>query len=113
MFQLPHKAIPNIFPTLDAMQDATPNHLVYVEWFLPIPSTPEPNHQMYKVSRLIHNGWRRASIIPVDLIISSIHLFPRFGYHTQEWNTYSVLELCHTFYINQFSDRDMYLLFSQ
>ena len=87
VFQLPHKAIPNIFPMLDTMQDATPNHPVYVEWFLPIPSTPKPNHQMYKVSRLICNGRWCASIIPVDLIISSIHLFPRFGHHTLEWNT--------------------------
>ena len=113
VFKLLHKAILNVFPTLDTTQDTTPNHLAYVEWFSPIPSTPEPNHQMYKVSRLIHNGWRHASIIPVDLIISSIHLIPRFGHHTPEWKTYSVLELCHTFYINPFSDRDTYLLFSQ
>ncbi|KAH9169516.1 hypothetical protein EDB89DRAFT_1463940 [Lactarius sanguifluus] len=67
---------------------------------------------MYRVSRLMHNGHRRASIIPVSSIISSIHLFPHFDHRIpQEWNTFSVLELCHTFYINPFSDRDTYLRF--
>ncbi|KAI9457974.1 hypothetical protein BJY52DRAFT_1204447 [Lactarius psammicola] len=111
VFQLPNKAMPEVFPTLD-LDAAPPTHLAYVEWFSPIPTTPDANHLMYRVSRLVHNGRRRASIIPVDSILSSIHLYPRFGHHTpREWNTYSVLELCHTFYINPFSDRDTYLLF--
>ncbi|KAN0132050.1 hypothetical protein V8E53_010087 [Lactarius tabidus] len=115
VFQLPKKAIPEVFPGLD--EDAAPTHLAYVEWFSPIPSVPDANHQMHRVSRLVHNGRRRASIIPVNSIASSIHLFPRFC-HTgtgtsipPEWNTYSVIELCHSFYINPFSDRDTYLLF--
>ncbi|KAN0140483.1 hypothetical protein V8E53_001692 [Lactarius tabidus] len=115
VFQLPKKAIPEVFPGLD--KDTAPTHLAYVEWFSPIPSVPDANHQMHRVSRLVHNGRRRASIIPVNSIASSIHLFPRFC-HTgtgtsipPEWNMYSVIELCHSFYINPFSDRDMYLLF--
>jgi hypothetical protein len=111
VFQLPKKAIPEVFPALDLDDAAT--HLAYVEWFSPIPSVPDANHQMYRVSRLVQNGRRQASIIPVSSIASSIHLFPRFC-HTgipPEWNTYSVIELCHSFYINPFSDRDTYLLF--
>ena len=113
VFQLPKKAIPEVFPILDL--DAAPTHLAYVEWFSPIPSIPDANHQMYKVSRLVDNATerRRASVIPVDSIIFSIHLFPWFGQYTSEWNTYLVIELCHTFYINPFSDRDTYLRFLQ
>ena len=82
---------------LDAMQDAMPIHFTYVKWFSPIPSMPNPNHQMYKVSRSVHNSWQHVTIITVNSIISSIHLLLHFGHHPAEWNTYSVIELCHTF----------------
>ncbi|KAH9164725.1 hypothetical protein EDB89DRAFT_2116221 [Lactarius sanguifluus] len=112
VFQLPNKAIPEVFPSLDTAANAPPTHLAYVEWFSPIPARPNANQLMYRVSRLMHNGHRHASIIPVSSIISSIHLFPHFGRCIPpEWNTYSVLELCHTFYVNPFSDRDTYLRF--
>jgi len=68
---------------------------------------------MYKVSRLTHGGRRRATIIPVDSIVGSVHLIPRFGPATpQDWNSFSVLEQCNTFYVNSFSDRDNYLRFA-
>lgn len=68
---------------------------------------------MYKVSRLTHGGRRRAAVIPVDSIIGSVHLIPRFGpAMPQDWNSFSVLEQCSTFYVNSFSDRNNYLRFS-
>jgi hypothetical protein len=86
-------------------------HLAYVEWFSSIPASPDPNHLMYKVSRLMHNGRRRASIIPVGTILCSVHLFPQCRPATPpEWNSFTVLEHCHTFYVNPFSDRDVYLM---
>ncbi|KAH9019477.1 hypothetical protein EDB85DRAFT_1873073 [Lactarius pseudohatsudake] len=109
VFQLPERSIPDLFPSLTTV---LPTHLAYVEWFSPIPATPDANSSLYRVSRLTRNGRRDASIIPVASIFSSVHLFPRFGQQTREWNTFSVLELCHSFYINPFSDRDMYLVFS-
>ena len=109
VFEIPSKAIRDVFPSSDI---APPEHLAYVEWFSPIPVTPGPNHLLYKVNRLMHHGRRRASIIPVKSILRSVHLFPIFGQHTQDWNTFTVLELCNTFYINPFSDRDNYMVFS-
>ncbi|KAH9015234.1 hypothetical protein EDB85DRAFT_2076369 [Lactarius pseudohatsudake] len=109
VFQIPEGSIPVLFPSLTTV---LPTHLAYVEWFSPIPATPDANHSLYRVSRLTRNGRRDASIIPVDSIFSSVHLFPRFGQQSREWNTFSVLELCQSFYINPFSDRDMYLLLS-
>ena len=101
VFQLPNKIVPQVFPS----QDATPpTHLAYVKWFSPIPTTPDSNSLLYKVSRLVQNGRRVASVISVDSILSSVHLLPRFGEDTPAWNTFSVLELCHSFYINPFSD---------
>ena len=110
VFQLPKKAILQVFPALD--MDAASMQLAYVEWFSPILSIPNADHKMYQVSRLLHNGRRQASIIPVNSIASSIHLFPWFHHNTSpQWNTYSAIELCHSFHINPFSDRNMYLLF--
>ncbi|KAH9039853.1 hypothetical protein EDB85DRAFT_1859358, partial [Lactarius pseudohatsudake] len=87
--------------------------LAYIEWFSPLSPTPDANHLMYKVSRLFQGGRRRATVIPVDDIMGSVHLIPRFGRATpQDWNSFSVLERCSTFYVNPFSDRDNYLRFS-
>ncbi|KAN0136686.1 hypothetical protein V8E53_005456 [Lactarius tabidus] len=75
VFQLPTRSIPDLFPSLAT----APSHLAYVEWFSPIPATPDANSSLYKVSRVMCHGRRQASIIPVQSIISSVHLFPRFG----------------------------------
>jgi hypothetical protein len=88
-------------------------HLAYVEWFSNIPASPDPNHLMYKVSRLLRNGRRHASIIPVDTILGSVHLFPQCQRATPpEWNSFTVLEHCQTFYLNPFSNQDNYLMFA-
>ena len=109
VFQIPSKAIPIIF----LPSTTPPTHLAYVEWFSSIPVTPEANSLLYKVSRLTQNGWRKASIIPVDKILSSVHLILRFAkQNTSDWNTFTVLKLCHSFYVNPFSDHDTYLLFA-
>ncbi|KAH9009338.1 hypothetical protein EDB84DRAFT_1280521, partial [Lactarius hengduanensis] len=110
VFQLPNKVLPQLFPSTDV---APPTHLAYVEWFSTIPTTPDSNSRLYRVSRLTRNGRRLASVIPVDDIYSSVHLLPRFGQleDSPGCNTFSVLELCHSFYINPFSSRDIYLLF--
>jgi hypothetical protein len=110
VFEIPRKVIHDVFPSPDI---TPPQHLAYVEWFSPIPVTPGSNHLLYKVSRLTHHGRRRASIIPVESILCSVHLLPIFGQRVpREWNTFSVLELCNAFYINPFSDRDNYMVFS-
>ncbi|KAF8258427.1 hypothetical protein EI94DRAFT_1912347 [Lactarius quietus] len=109
VFQLPSKIIPLVFPSSDA---TVPTHLVYVEWFSPIPTTPDRDSNLYKVSRLARNGRRITSVVPVDSILSSVHLFPRFGQDTPVGKSFSVLELCHSFYINPFSCRDTFLHFS-
>src|SRR5258708_24410853 len=74
---------------------------------------PNPRHQMYKVSRSFLNGQRNAGIISVDSIICSVHLFPRFGSaFPREWNSFTVLDKCNSFYINPFTDMYSYLMFA-
>ena len=108
MFQLPNRVIPEVFFSLED----TPKHLAYVEWFTPLPVTPDPKHGMYRVSRQVENGSRSASIIPVESIVRSIHLIPQFGPAVpREWGSFTVLELCNTFYVNPFADVHSYLKF--
>lgn len=110
VFEIPNRVIEEVFT---APNTPPPGILAYVEWFSPIPVTRSSTHGLYKVTRLTQAGRRRASIIPVTSIIRSVHLFPTFGPHVpQEWNTFTVLELCNSFYINPFSDRENYLIFS-
>jgi hypothetical protein len=109
VFQIPNNKIDMVFPSPDTRP---PSYLAYVEWFTPIPAEPEPKHRMYKVSRSIQNGQRNAVIIPVESILCSIHLLPRFTpAGPQGWNTFTVLEKCHTFYINPFTDMYCYVTF--
>jgi hypothetical protein len=108
VFELPNRVIPEVFFSLvDALK-----HLAYIEWFTPLPATPDPKHGMYRVSRLMENGCRSASIIPVESIIHNIHLIPRFGpVVPQEWGSFTVLELCNTFYVNPFANVYSYLTY--
>jgi hypothetical protein len=106
VFQVPSKVLRDVF-----LNDP-PTHLAYVEWFSPLFPTPDANHLMYKVSRLTPGGHRRATVIPVDSIMCSVHLLPQFGPAIPpDWNSFSVLEKCNTFYVNSFSNRGNYLRF--
>ena len=108
VFELPNRVIPEVFSLLDT----PPKHLAYVEWFTPIPATPDPKHGMYRMSKLTENGHRSASVIQVDSIVCSVHLIPQFGpVIPWKWNSFTVLELCNTFYVNLFADVQSYLRF--
>jgi hypothetical protein len=68
VFSLSEKVLEHIFPS-----ERPPKHLAYVELFSKFSNTPDANHRMYKVSRPAE---RIASIIPVENIRCSVHLFP-------------------------------------
>lgn len=87
-----------------------PQHLAYVQWYTPLANEPDPNHLLYKVSPMKNqDGTNFCSIIPVANIRRSVHLFPRFGvFAPQEWTTSNVLDLCSTFFLNDFTDRHLY-----
>jgi hypothetical protein len=104
VFQIPTNAISELFT-----QSAPPTHFAYVEWFSPFPPAPEPNHLMYRVSRSYRANRRLAAVVPITAIKRSVHLFPQFGpTMPHNWHVSTILEQCRTFYVNPFSDRDMY-----
>lgn len=74
--------------------------LAYVEWYTPL-QLYNPSLGMYQISRSFRNRYRRASIIPVNQIVRSCHLIPKFGTKIgRMWNTDNVLEMADTFYLN-------------
>ena len=109
VFHLPKKTVYDMCPSLDT---SPVTHLAYVEWLSPLVATPDTPHLMYRVSRLLKDGERCAGVIPVDWILRSVHLLPRFGpVVPQEWSSFTVLDLCHTFYLNPFTDVHSYIAF--
>ncbi|PPQ83323.1 hypothetical protein CVT26_015163 [Gymnopilus dilepis] len=105
IFSLPQQAVDHWFPS-----GFPHKHLAYVEWFTPFSKAPvDRNSKLFKISRLLSRGERRASVIPVSLIRSSIHLFPKFGPQAPvSWSSSNVLENASSFYVNVFSDRFIY-----
>lgn len=65
---------------------------------------------MYQVGRALKDdGTREASVVPLDRVWRSIHLYPRFGSTVpREWTSTNVLELCQDYYVNPFTDRHVY-----
>ena len=86
-----------------------PKHLAYIEWFTPFPRSVQPDTTLYKLSRAKRGDEEVVSIVPVNSIQQSIHLFPHFGRTVpRNWTTNTVLNDCDTFYLNPFSDRFSY-----
>ena len=110
VFHIPSRIIHDVSPSLDT---SSPTYLAYVEWFSPLTAAPDPKHQLYRVSRQMCDGCRSASIIPVDMILYSIHLIPQFEpVMPKEWNSFMILDQCQIFYVNPFCNIHSYLAFA-
>ena len=91
--------------------DGVPSErLAYIERIAKF-TTPNSDHQMFKLKRSVENGEQVASIVPVSTIRRSAHLLLKFGSAVPEgWSSDNVLEECASFYLNPFADRHMYFV---
>ena len=96
---------------------AVAKHFAYVEWFSRFGTAPGPYHRLFKVQRSYASNagasFRLAEIIPVQRILCSVQLFPRFGPRTvaeSTWTAENVLEKCDVFYVNPFTSELTYSL---
>ncbi|EMD30775.1 hypothetical protein CERSUDRAFT_60838 [Gelatoporia subvermispora B] len=85
-----------------------PQYLAYIEWFTTFRRS-NCGHGLFRVSPVINQGMRWASIVSLDHIYRSTHLIPKFGPTVPPgWSSANVLDKAHIFYVNPFSDRHMY-----
>ena len=98
--------LPQAISKLFMKEHPPPRYLAYVEWFSNFNCAPHPHHMLHQAKRSYKNGDRLATIIPLNNIRRSIHLFPKFGKQKPAtWTSNNVLDLCDTFFVNIFSDR--------
>ncbi|KAF8881107.1 hypothetical protein BD779DRAFT_1675598 [Infundibulicybe gibba] len=71
-----------------------PTHLAYIEWFTPFRER-QRDSKLHMVKRSTQNRGPAAEIIPIEHIISSCHLSPKFGTtHRATWTPDEALEQC-------------------
>lgn len=105
IFSIPPKVAAQLFSSNQPL----PQYLAYVEWFTRFEDNPRANHMLYRIKRTLRDNQRVASIIPLDSIRRSVHLFPAFGSAApREWSSSNVLDECSVFFLNTFSDRHSY-----
>ncbi|KAI0343815.1 hypothetical protein BDW22DRAFT_1477302 [Trametopsis cervina] len=105
IFSIPSRLAGILFPP----EKPPPQYLAYVEWFTPFDNNPRPNNLFYRIKRSLQNNKRLASIIPLNNIRRSVHLYPSFGNTVpREWTSSTVLDQCPSFFVNSFSDRHAY-----
>ena len=105
IFSLPELAQQVLLPSA-----TVDKHLAYIEWFTPFTQHPLSNHSMYPISRVVQDGQRISSIIPLSKILGSVHLFPKFGSTApRNWSSSNVLDQCKTFFVNPHSNRYIFV----
>ncbi|KAF5331495.1 hypothetical protein D9758_018262 [Tetrapyrgos nigripes] len=105
IFSFPMQDLETLFPS----DMPPPPHLAYVEWYTKFSARGDPYSGLHKVKRQISGNSPSASIIPLEKIRRSIHLFPKWGGVVPgEWSSETVLDDCDTFWVNIFKDNISY-----
>ncbi|KAJ3924394.1 MAG: hypothetical protein NXY57DRAFT_908102, partial [Lentinula lateritia] len=84
--------------------------LAYVEWFSKFPRHTDSCMGMYRLKKQMgRDGVISASVVPVEMIQSSIHLYPKWGGSVPpEWTSENILDRCEHFFVNPFRDTHTY-----
>ena len=95
-----------IFALLDYLRRhdlGLPKFHACIEWFNAF-RAPNPDSQLFSVTRSRRNNAPVTEIVPLDSIISSCYLTPKFGtsFHLARWSSADVLEECNSFTLNKY-----------
>ncbi|KAJ3911962.1 hypothetical protein F5877DRAFT_54695 [Lentinula edodes] len=106
IFSLPSDKLDTLVPS----DIPPPQHLAYIEWFTKFVAHPEPYSGLYRVRRDVGaDGLCTASIIALDSIVCSAHLFPQWGGSVPpEWTSETILDHASSFLLNIFKDEHAY-----
>ncbi|KZO92696.1 hypothetical protein CALVIDRAFT_487172 [Calocera viscosa TUFC12733] len=107
IFRVPDEGSASLFGRRQA-----PNPLAYVEWFTR-PSKQAVHHAsgLHLVHRVRGaNGRPIASVIELRAVMRNCMLQPIETQHANTWTSDTVLDLCESFLLNKYLDRDMFTL---
>lgn len=107
MFSLPSDKLDTLFPP----NVPPPKHLAYVEWFTKFSRVPEISSGLYRVKKeIIADGMSATSIVSLDAITRSVHLYPKWGGTVpQAWTSETILDLAPSFLCNTLKDNHSYI----
>ncbi|KAM5541077.1 hypothetical protein V8D89_005388 [Ganoderma adspersum] len=79
-------------------------------WASPTQKRQDAHYDTVLIRKDLEHGQQtHASIIPITSILRSCHLIPVWGEHVDcHWTSSTVLDVCDDFFLNTFSDHDMY-----
>jgi hypothetical protein len=80
-----------------------PKYNACVEWFNPF-RAPNPDTQLFSVTRSHRNNAPVTEIVPLSSIASSCYLTPKFGtnYHPARWSGADIVEEYKSFFLNKY-----------
>ena len=98
--------------TLPSYFCTAPLRLAYIEWFRPF-TAKDQDTGLYVLSRSTRGNHANAEVVPLEQIVRSCHLAPRFGTDIDPaWTRESVLEQCSSFFVNRYLNLNTFDLFS-
>ncbi|KAF8893652.1 hypothetical protein CPB85DRAFT_1481233 [Mucidula mucida] len=103
VFSIPPRGLETLFP----INMQPPEHLAYVEWFSTFAAHPEAASGMYRLKRqLAGDGSPLVSVLPVSVIQSSVHLFPKWGQTVPvDWTNENILDRSSAFLLSNYKDQ--------
>ncbi|KAJ3711002.1 hypothetical protein C8R42DRAFT_596503, partial [Lentinula raphanica] len=105
VFSIPEDKLDTLFPP----NCPPPRHLAYVEWYTKFSTVPEQHSGLYRIKKQITTGTVATSIIPLENILRSVHLLPKWGGAVPaHWSNENVLDQAPSFLLNIFADKYFY-----
>ena len=85
--------------------------MAYIEWFRPF-TTIDETVGMYKVVRSTRNRAQHSAVVGINEILQACHLAPKYGPAPVDhsWTHLNVLEKATEFYLNRYSNFDLFAM---